>query len=71
VGFADVARRDLSLGTIVRRFSHEIAQEGAQVVELSQGVQLHIIGLRWWAGWGSGLDPHTLVKTAPAVLRVA
>jgi hypothetical protein len=27
--------------------------------------------VRWWAGWGSGLDPHTLVKTAPAVLRAA
>jgi site-specific DNA recombinase len=24
-----------------------------------------------WAGWGSGLDPHTLVKMAPAVLRAA
>jgi hypothetical protein len=21
----------------------------------------------WWAGWGSGLDPHTLVKTAPTL----
>ena len=27
--------------------------------------------LYWWAGWGSGLDPHTLVKTAPAVLKAA
>lgn len=25
----------------------------------------------WWAGWGSGLDPHTLVKMVPAVLRAA
>jgi site-specific DNA recombinase len=24
-----------------------------------------------WAGWGSSLDPHTLVKMAPAVLRAA
>jgi len=36
---------------------------------LLQAVRLKIMG--WWAGWGSGLDPHTLVKMAPAVLRAA
>src|SRR5262245_25178933 len=27
--------------------------------------------VRNWAGWGSSLDPHTLVKMAPAVLAAA
>jgi hypothetical protein len=36
---------------------------------LLRAARLKIMG--WWAGWGSGLDPHTLVKTAPAVLRAA